>query len=66
MSRNVRIIICIASGATLLQFGGCLAGQLADVFFAIGPTYCRLHGCARRRIDAWPLCVQVSSELVFG
>jgi hypothetical protein len=27
----------IASGAVMLQFGGCAAGLLGDIIFAIGP-----------------------------
>ena len=37
MKKLLRITALCASGAMLLQFGGCLADVLADVFFAIGP-----------------------------
>ena len=37
MSRNVKKLALLAAGATLLQFGGCMADVLAEVFFAVGP-----------------------------
>jgi len=37
MTRRTRTCILFVSGAVLLQFSGCLATVLADVFFAVGP-----------------------------
>ncbi len=37
MNRMVKIGVLVLSGGALLQFGGCLAGALADVLFAVAP-----------------------------
>lgn len=37
MRPRMRIALICLAGGVLLQFGGCLAGQLAGVFFAVGP-----------------------------
>jgi hypothetical protein len=37
VKRNLQLIAMIASGAVLLQFGGCVASLLGDIFFAVGP-----------------------------
>ncbi|MFQ5413846.1 MAG: hypothetical protein ACE5E6_05250 [Phycisphaerae bacterium] len=37
MKRMTHACAWLAAGATLLQFGGCVADRLADVFFAVGP-----------------------------
>jgi hypothetical protein len=37
VKRWVRAITLVAANAMLLQFGGCMADVLADVFFAVGP-----------------------------
>ena len=35
--RIPRFLAMVASGAVVLQFGGCLSDVLADVFFLVGP-----------------------------
>ncbi|MFQ5493761.1 MAG: hypothetical protein ACE5EX_00105 [Phycisphaerae bacterium] len=37
MKSRVRIVVGILGAGVLTQFGGCVAGPLADVFFAVGP-----------------------------
>jgi hypothetical protein len=37
VKRFGKALVLVGSGAMLLQFGGCVAGALADVFFAVGP-----------------------------
>jgi len=37
VKRNLRFITLLASGAVMLQFGGCAAGLLSNIFFAVGP-----------------------------
>lgn len=34
LSRKIQLLAC---GIILLQFGGCVAAGLADVFFVLGP-----------------------------
>lgn len=34
LSRKIQLLAC---GIVLLQFGGCVAAGLADVFFLLGP-----------------------------
>ena len=37
MTRQMKTMVLIATGCTLLQFGGCLSNVLKEVFFAVGP-----------------------------
>lgn len=37
VKRFLRSLILLAANAVLLQFGGCVADVLSDVFFAVGP-----------------------------
>ena len=37
MKKYQRIMMCVAVGAYLLQFGGCVAGLLADTIFGLAP-----------------------------
>jgi len=37
MKRTMRGIVLLASAGVVLQFGGCVAGALSDLFFAVGP-----------------------------
>ena len=37
MTRLVRMITLVTTGAAILQFGGCVAGLLEETFFLVGP-----------------------------
>lgn len=37
MNRSLRILMTVVAGGSLLQFGGCVADILTDVFFLVGP-----------------------------
>ncbi len=37
MKRTFKYMALLATGASMLQFGGCVANILSDVFFFVGP-----------------------------
>jgi hypothetical protein len=37
MNRYLKLGVLVLSGASLLQFGGCVAAGLVDVLFAVAP-----------------------------
>lgn len=37
VNRLRKAVVLLGSGVLLLQFDGCIANALADVFFAVGP-----------------------------
>ena len=39
VKRSMRILMTVAAGGMLLQFGGCVAAALAETFFLLGPLF---------------------------
>lgn len=37
VKRGLQVLAMIAAGGCIIQFGGCVSGFLAEVFYVVGP-----------------------------